>query len=543
MTHVEDGVASEPGKQYDAFISYSHAADGQFAPLLQHALQRFAKSWRQRRALEVFRDKTGLAISPDLWAEISRSLDRSSWFIYLASPAAAASEWVGREIARWKATKDPERILVVLTDGDWTWDSAVGGFDPLSSTAIHPKLRHVFPSEPLVLDMRWAHAAERLTLRDARFRDAVAEIAAPIHGRAKDDLEDEDTRAQRRYAYRSCRSGAAGLSARPCTCGRLGCPAATRLRAQSAAGLRGEAAGRDLRGQPHHSAGYRQPSRGRSVCNEPGPADPARALRGGDGQPSASAIPGRGGHGDSTGVVGGRAHGRSRTRLREGADLATRWHRGAETGDASRQSGLGSRGRSHRWRRGCDRRSTGRADRRAVLLRGTGRTEGNGRGGLALGCDHGDLRTGRCVARPPGRREWRSSGACGRRRQWPGRPAHYVLGREHRHAVQCGWSVEAARARTCSRGDPGAQSGLRGPRLRRGHVGRRRHSHLHQQCGACPVVASEQRRRPGRLRPSRPDRGVRRALTQRNGAQCGRKHARGRGRWHDLCFPDALADH
>ena len=35
----------------DAFISYSHAADGKLAPALQSALQRFAKSWYRRRAL------------------------------------------------------------------------------------------------------------------------------------------------------------------------------------------------------------------------------------------------------------------------------------------------------------------------------------------------------------------------------------------------------------------------------------------------------------------------------------------------------------
>ena len=35
---------------YDAFISYSHAADGRLAPALQRALHRFAKPWYQVRA-------------------------------------------------------------------------------------------------------------------------------------------------------------------------------------------------------------------------------------------------------------------------------------------------------------------------------------------------------------------------------------------------------------------------------------------------------------------------------------------------------------
>ena len=85
-------VPRAPSKSYDAFISYSHAADDRFAPLLQKALQRFAKSWRQRRALEVFRDQTGLSVDPDLWHGIVGALDSADWFIYLASPDASRSE-------------------------------------------------------------------------------------------------------------------------------------------------------------------------------------------------------------------------------------------------------------------------------------------------------------------------------------------------------------------------------------------------------------------------------------------------------------------
>lgn len=46
--------------RYDAFISYSRRADGELAP----ALQRLARPWNRMRALEVFRDQTGLAVTP-----------------------------------------------------------------------------------------------------------------------------------------------------------------------------------------------------------------------------------------------------------------------------------------------------------------------------------------------------------------------------------------------------------------------------------------------------------------------------------------------
>ena len=178
--------------RYDAFISYSHAADGRLAPALQAGLQRLARPWYRPRALRVFRDDTGLAVNPALWDSIAAALDSSRFFIVLLSPDAAASPWVNREIEQWLATKDPMAVLPVLTEGTLVW----GGAD--TSTALPPALRGPFTEEPRHLDLRWAREEGQLDLSNGRFREAVADLAAPLHGIPKDELEGEDLRQHRR---------------------------------------------------------------------------------------------------------------------------------------------------------------------------------------------------------------------------------------------------------------------------------------------------------------------------------------------------------
>jgi hypothetical protein len=183
---------------YDAFISYSHAADGVLAPRLQAGLQRFAKPWWRRRAIRVFRDETGLSVNPHLWASIEHALDESEWFILLASPEAATSGWVARELEHWKASKDPKRILSVVTEGRWAWNSTINDFDWEVSTAVPEALRGVYDEEPRHLDMAWLRGQEQVDLRNGRFCDAIADLAAPMRGVAKDELIGDDIRQHRR---------------------------------------------------------------------------------------------------------------------------------------------------------------------------------------------------------------------------------------------------------------------------------------------------------------------------------------------------------
>ncbi|MEU4557154.1 TIR domain-containing protein [Actinoplanes sp. NPDC023936] len=193
---------------FDGFISYSHAADGRLAPAVQRGLHRLAKPWHRRRALWIFRDQTGLAVTPKLWTSIQEALDGSKHFVLLASPEAAGSPWVNREIEHWLATKSPDRILPVVTDGEWTWDPAARDFTA-GSTAVPAALRGVFAEEPLYLDLRWARDDLHLSLQHIRFRDAIAQLAAPMHGVSKDELEGEDVRQHRRARRLSAAAAAA----------------------------------------------------------------------------------------------------------------------------------------------------------------------------------------------------------------------------------------------------------------------------------------------------------------------------------------------
>jgi acyl carrier protein len=185
-------------RTYSAFISYSRATDATLAPALEQALERFAKPWNRLRALNVFRDDTELSVNPGLWASIAAALEDSEFFVLLASPAAASSTWVGREVEHWLAHRDVNRLLIVVTDGDVVWESGASDFDRTRTTALSDVLRGAFGEEPRYVDLRWARGRERLTLDDDRFREDVADIAATLHGRPKADMIGEQVRQHRR---------------------------------------------------------------------------------------------------------------------------------------------------------------------------------------------------------------------------------------------------------------------------------------------------------------------------------------------------------
>jgi WD40 repeat protein len=189
---------SGTGISYAAFISYSHALDGKLAPALQSGLQRFAKPWYRLRALRVFRDEASLSANPGLWSSIQTALGNSEFFILLASPEAARSDWVAREARYWVGDKPLKNFLIALTNGELVWDHAAGDFDWSKTTALPLLLRGVFAEEPRYIDLRWARTEQHLSLTEGRFRNAVAELAAPLHHRAKDDLAGEDVLQHRR---------------------------------------------------------------------------------------------------------------------------------------------------------------------------------------------------------------------------------------------------------------------------------------------------------------------------------------------------------
>ena len=190
-------MSKKVGLVYNAFISYSHSADAGLAAAIQSGLHRLAKPFYRLRALNIFRDKTNLAANPALWTAIQSALERSEHFILMASPASAQSEWVCKELAWWLEHRETGKVLIVLTAGGLVWDGTRNDFDWARTSAIPELLRGRFQDEPLYVDLGWAESARDLTLRNARFLDAVLDLASPLHGRAKNDLAGDEVRQSR----------------------------------------------------------------------------------------------------------------------------------------------------------------------------------------------------------------------------------------------------------------------------------------------------------------------------------------------------------
>jgi WD40 repeat protein len=188
--------------RYKAFITYSHRADQVLASCLQHALQTYGKPYYMRRIIDVFRDGTDLSAHPSLWPNIQRALHASEFLLLLASPEAATSRWVKRELDEWFASRPApaESLIILWTGGELKWDHDRSDFDWGVTTALPRildwdsrrdtprQLSGVFRDQPYHADLRWARHADNLALRNPEFSEHVASIAAALHGMEKRDM-------------------------------------------------------------------------------------------------------------------------------------------------------------------------------------------------------------------------------------------------------------------------------------------------------------------------------------------------------------------
>lgn len=157
-------VGSGTNPRYGAFVSYNHA-DRATARRLHRRLERYRIPAKlvgretqfgpvPRRLGRIFRDLDELPAANDLSAEVRAALAQSDCLIVLCTPAAAASQWVAREIALFRELHPDRPILAALFEGE-------------PATAMPPPLligADGAAAEPLAADFRPGRDGKRLAL-------------------------------------------------------------------------------------------------------------------------------------------------------------------------------------------------------------------------------------------------------------------------------------------------------------------------------------------------------------------------------------------
>ena len=183
---------------YNAFISYSHSADTELAARLQTALEKFAKPWYKIRNLNIFRDESNLEATPHLWENIRKAMDKSDYFVLLASPESAKSSWVEKEINHWLESHSIDKIIIVLTDGEVSWETRDNNDRQSTSNALPEILEEKLSDAPFYVDLRESKKLDELDLKFPLFRRHILKLASQLHGIAPKDLAGEELRQHRK---------------------------------------------------------------------------------------------------------------------------------------------------------------------------------------------------------------------------------------------------------------------------------------------------------------------------------------------------------
>jgi len=118
----------QENRRYAAFLSYSHK-DAAAARWLHRRLEAYRLPRRlvgaegehgpvPARLTPIFRDREELPAAGDLSERVRAALAASASLVILCSPASAASPWVAKEIATFRALHPDRPILAAILDGE-----------------------------------------------------------------------------------------------------------------------------------------------------------------------------------------------------------------------------------------------------------------------------------------------------------------------------------------------------------------------------------------------------------------------------------------
>lgn len=160
--------------QYKAFISYSHK-DSKIASWLLKKLEtyRFPLEARAKnvqllganksRLGSFFRDRENLSAGDSIESSIFTALAKSEYLIVVCSPNSAVSQRVDAEVREFIRTRDSQKVLCLIVDGEPGISRTIGGdakLECFSPTLLHLLLTH----DPLAADVRAPGDGKKLAL-------------------------------------------------------------------------------------------------------------------------------------------------------------------------------------------------------------------------------------------------------------------------------------------------------------------------------------------------------------------------------------------
>lgn len=201
--------------RYHVFLSYAQVADLATATRLRRALQAVGCGpLRRTGRLKVFVDTRSLGPNPALSDQLAGRLDQSGSLVLLASPASRDSAWVQQELRHWLGhhTGDAARPhgglpVLVVTDGDLSWDEVSNDFDWTAPPSRQPLLRALFErrysAQPRWVDLREkprrGRIGRRLSRRDVKA--AAVQVAAGVLDLDPDLVAGEERARLRRQRW------------------------------------------------------------------------------------------------------------------------------------------------------------------------------------------------------------------------------------------------------------------------------------------------------------------------------------------------------